>query len=84
MVDVRGDVLQPSHGTTPGNCQVNSRVICKHPTLDFVVSGKSLIYIRNKMGPKTEPCGARDSIRPFTFWDHYLSPVTEKFHIYGV
>ena len=30
--------------------------------VDRIFSGKSLMYIRNKLGPRTEPCGTPDFI----------------------
>ena len=29
----------------------------KHLTLDLTWSGRSIMYIRKSMGPRTEPCG---------------------------
>ena len=45
----------------------------KSLTLDLTCSGRSFMYARNKMGPRTEPCGTPEETDIVPEWEPFVT-----------
>ena len=67
----------------PSICELRARYIAVSPakslTLDLTCSGRSLMYTRKSIGPRTEPCGTPEEtgiqFRIHSVYDYCLLPV---------